>query len=182
MKLRTLLTPSLGLEAAATPDERLKSFKLIYETYEPYVRRTLFWLVPKDAVDDLVQETFIRIWNKHASFRAESSPKTWIYRIAVNIAYDFLRKNRHVHTAVEDMIEGPSLTSERDVFLQHLIQKGLEILSPKHRIVFVLFYQQELTLEEISKTLRLPQGTVKSRLFHARSAYLQYLEKNGVTL
>lgn len=147
-----------------------EDFKNIYLKHEGMVRAVIYQMAGKTALDDLVQETFLNVWKSLAQFRQESSLKTWIYKIATNVALEYLRKNRN-KTLFENKhsIEGDE-KSYTDTGLQNkdLIEKGLSHLSVDHKAVLVLAYLHELTVQEISEILNIPLGTVKSRLHHAK--------------
>lgn len=157
----------------------LKNFEELYVKYNSYVRKTIFWMAPQSAVDDLVQEVFIKIWNNINKFRERSQLKTWIYRITINTTIDFLRKNKNLAEIDNDAIGSSSF--EADAAVREIIRNGILKLSEIHRTVFVLFYKEELLISEISEVLDISEGTVKSRLHTARSEFIQYLQKNGVS-
>ncbi len=156
-------------------------FKTIYTDYEKYVRSTLYWLVGENAVDDLLQEVFVKIWKNLSKFRNDSTIKTWVYRITINTAYDYFRKEKKQKlSAFDSVVSGNSPSIENAIVIKDIIKKGILMLPYKQRCVFVLFYKEDLNTEEISKALNLPVGTVKSRLFNGRSIFIEYLKKNGV--
>lgn len=167
-----------------TEGTRLEQFEALYTALNHYVRKTLFWLVGREHANDLLQEVFIKVWNNLDKFRQESSIKTWVYRITVNVAHDHMRKNKNslkevADYTVEDIQSGSSI--ETELMNKKIIRRGILALPPKQRVVFVLFYQQDLSLEDIAKALSLPEGTVKSRLHNARDLFKESLRKNGVT-
>src|SRR5688500_9771440 len=144
MSVTTLHSATKTLGAVSGSEDRLPRFQSVYEAHQAYVRKTLFWLVPREAVDDLVQDVFIKIWKKLDTFREESSLKTWIHRITATTAYDFLRSRRNegLTDGIEAHGEIESGEAERDPALQLLIRRGLAVLPVKQRMVFVLFYKQ----------------------------------------
>jgi RNA polymerase sigma-70 factor, ECF subfamily len=134
-------------------------------------------------LDDLVQDSFVRIWKGINRFDNKSQLKTWIYRIVINTCIDHFRKNKN--------IQNESLLKEdvpvRDLSMcnldnRDLVQKGLAELSLEHRTVLVLHCMEELTINEVAEISNVPAGTVKSRIFHAKKAMLVFLKKMGVTL
>ena len=83
-----MLFPSAGV----TQDELLLLFKEQYLKEKSFVRSSIYWMVNSSDVDDLVQETFLKAWKCFKKFEAKSSFRTWVYRIAMNITYDYLKK------------------------------------------------------------------------------------------
>ena len=153
-------------------------FQNLYLEYRDFVRRSIYWMVGEAAVDDLVQETFIKVWRKSHLFKGESSVKTWIYRIAMNTAKDYWRKHsRSLEFSLE--AEGEQGIESR-LIVSQIIDLSILQIPYKQRSCFVLYYKMELTIEEISKSLRIPQGTVKSRLNKARILFVQQIKKHGV--
>ena len=171
-------------------------FKKLYQRHHHKVRSTLYQLCGSDGLDDLVQDVFLRAWKGLAKFRQSAQFSTWLYRIAFNVASDrrkSLAKMRSRNISVEDdQLENladdviaresdqqPSLTQ---MHYQDLMQRGLAKLSEDHRAVLVLHDLEELPQKDIAEILSIPVGTVKSRLFHARSAIKKFLEAQGVEL
>jgi len=181
--------PSL-FETIETPlllekkERRLDLFKNFYDTHYNYVKRVLYWLIDKNDIEDQTQEVFIKIWRSFEKFKAKSSEKTWLYRITINTAYDYLRKNKNKNFCdfnEEFMNSSNNQTSiDEDLHMKMLIKKGLNTLPIKQRLPFLLFYKENLNLEEVAKTLRLSKGTIKSRLFHSRKNFITFMNKNGV--
>jgi RNA polymerase sigma-70 factor (ECF subfamily) len=130
---------------------------------------------------DAAQEAFIRAWNHLASFKAGTSLRNWIYRIAVNAALDVLRRNRktdevEIETlAMPDPQPGPEtalMQKERAVAVQTALLK----LTETSRSVLVLREYGELSYQEIATALDIPLGTVMSRLNYARQQLRHLLE------
>lgn len=187
--------PDLSLVQACLQGDSY-AFKKLYQRHHQKVRSTLFQLCGSDGLDDLVQDVFLRAWKGLPKFRQTAQFATWLYRIAFNVASDrrkVLAKMRSQSISVED----EQLANLADVDLgrnsdyqpaltqmhyQDLMQRGLAHLSDDHRAVLVLHDLEELPQKEIAEILAIPVGTVKSRLFHARSAIKKFLEAQGVEL
>ena len=158
-------------------------FHEIYQKYHPLVRSVLYKINGPVELEDLVQETFIRVWKGLEQFHHAAQLKTWIYRIAVNIAIDYQRKNKKksfpfpLEWEAKDETQKASAISNRD-----LVQKGLEHLTLPHRTVLVLYCMEERTIDEIAQILETSPGTIKSRLFYAKKTMLEYFQKMEVTL
>ncbi len=143
---------------------------------------------------DLSQEVFIKAWNALPKFEAKARFSTWLYRIAHNVVYDFVRK-RKIDSAGElndeiferERIDSASFTtpsggeSPDDTMVQGelrvKIQIALDKLSPEHREVVLLKDVQGLSYKEIADVMSSTLGTVMSRLFYARQK-LQALLKD----
>lgn len=170
-----LLNIAMGKEVSSE-EELLFRFKEYYLTERDFVRNAIYWMVRSDVVDDLVQETFVKAWKNFRKFEENSRFRTWIYRIAMNVTYDYLKKNssNELKELTEVEIKG------EDIALKDLIDKGLLQLTIEQREVFILFYKMNYKQSEIAELLKIPAGTVKSRLFHAREVFEKYLKENGV--
>lgn len=154
----------------------------------------------KEDAWDMAQEALVRVYQRLGEFRGDSSFQTWVYRIATNVCVDELRKRRRQRFAnvsldepfaVEDgemgrqfadMGERPDEYVERQD-TNRMVQQALSRLDDEHRTVLVLRQYQEMSYEEIATTLRLPLGTVKSRINRALTALKEIffsLEQNGM--
>ena len=137
-------------------------------------------------VCDVVQEVFIKVFRKIGAFRGDSSLKTWIYRIAVNEAYNYQRwfsRHRRPEVGLESD-DADSLSyyqtladpgrSPLDCAVDHeqhaLVEAALNRLNPSFRTAVVLRDIEELSYEEIAVILQVALGTVKSRILRGREA------------
>lgn len=152
-------------------------FPAFYHAHERLIRGTLFHLVQKDDLDDLVQQTFIRCWENRDQFEGRSKPGTWIVRIAMNLAHDHWRKNK---APLLGSVEHQEVAANVRFENRQAIECALSYLSFEHRSMIVLMYFNELTLEEISEATGDKVGTVKSRLHYARSELRRVLIKLGI--
>jgi RNA polymerase sigma-70 factor (ECF subfamily) len=157
------------------------------EAYGVLVRRYQDRLYPTvlrlagcaEDAQDVLQEAFLRGYEKLGKFHGDSSFYTWIYRIAVNIALSGRRRRRPVsrlsegrngepaEPPVDPRDNDPSLPMER-VERERIIQDALNLLAPDHRAVVVMKEFDGLRYEEIGAMLGIPVGTVRSRLHRAR--------------
>lgn len=156
---------------------------------EPHLGRLYNYIArligdPADA-EDLTQEVLLRVHRALGSFRGGASFQTWLYRIATNLVVDAMRqrsRERARVSSLDDPLQAQQGELAREIpdterepwertqaaELSEVVQDAIQSLSPKLRSVVVLFDIQGLTYEEIAETLRVPLGTVKSRLFNAR--------------
>ncbi|MFO0953651.1 MAG: sigma-70 family RNA polymerase sigma factor [Isosphaeraceae bacterium] len=157
------------------------------EAYGELVRRYQDRLYPTvlrltgcaEDAQDLLQEAFLRAYEKLSRFHGDSSFYTWIYRIAVNLALSGRRRKRPVvrldegrrgepaEPPVDPRETDPSLPLER-LERERIIQDALNALAPDHRAVVVMKEYDGLRYEEIGAVLGVPVGTVRSRLHRAR--------------
>lgn len=154
-----------------------QGFEAIYHEYSLYVRRTLYWVGGPEVLDDLVQETFVRVWKALPKFKQQSTMKTWIYRIAMNVAYDSLRKKKDIYKGVEPKKSSNDFES---LEMSQVIDRCILAIPLKRRSVFVLHYKMELSVEETAEALKVSQGTIKSRLHKARQEFKNNLKAHGV--
>lgn len=160
----------------------MSDFVNIYNSYNLQVRSILFrYSGSEEQLDEMVQETFIKIWKNFSKFSGNSSLKTWIYRVAVNSAIDYLRKHkRHSNSVSYDESLSSTKSNEQVIINQQLITTSLQSLSSTQRQVIILAIYQELKLTEIAQVLEIPIGTVKSRLHNAKLELLKSFKSHGI--
>ncbi|MGA7932694.1 MAG: sigma-70 family RNA polymerase sigma factor [Kovacikia sp.] len=161
-------------------------FRLLYRRHQQRVRSILYQLCDPSALDDLVQEVFLRAWKGLPKFRQSAQFSTWLYRIAWNVASDQRQAAAQGRTRLQVLTRNATTYQDApDVMQLHyqdLVQRGLTQLSFDHRTILVLHDLEEVPQKEVAEILEIPVGTVKSRLFHARAAMRQFLQKEGVQL
>ena len=128
-----------------------------------------------EAAEDVMQETFVRALERIEQFRSDADVATWLYRIAVNVCLDNLRRDaRRRARPIEEASEVagcPKLI--RDVerrWMLDAVDRGLERLKPEHRLLIILRDLEEMSYDEIGAVTGLPIGTISSRLNRARQA------------
>jgi len=168
------------------------AYEILLQRYQQPVYNLVYRLMndPSDA-SDIVQEVFLKVFKNIGNFRGNSSLKTWIYRIAVNEAYNHRRwfsrhQRREVALGPEeglrtyaDSLADPSRTpfdqaADHETFA--LVEAALDKLNPKFRAVVVLRDIEDLSYEEIATVLDVSIGTVKSRILRGREALRKILE------
>lgn len=196
------MTTDAGLAQEAVEDlvERAKAgdrpaFGQLVEVYQDkiygYVSRMLG---DPDEAEDVAQETFVRAYRSLPHFRGAASFHTWLYRIASNLAIDVARRNRRQSTgnfSLDEPLESEEGDYEREIAdesgspeqltqrreMQELVRQAVAELPEKLRAVVVLYELQGESYEDIAEILGCPLGTVKSRLFNARSQLKDMLEQ-----
>jgi RNA polymerase sigma-70 factor (ECF subfamily) len=153
------------------------AFGLLVKMYEKKVHNLAYQFTRNDAVaDDLAQEVFLKAYFALPKFRGQSEFGTWLYRIGVNHIKDYLRKKpRELPLTVvpEDRAGGAEARAAEQEAREAderraVVMACLAELPARHRIIITLRDLQGLSYDEISKTLKISQGTVDSRLFRAR--------------
>ena len=112
--------------------------------------------------EDAVQETLRRAWEKRDRLRDQEAVRVWLIRILLNVCHDIQKANKRM-MPVERIPEHAEQQEE------HTLLDGLMTLPPKYRTVIVMHYVEDMEVAEISYILRIPQGTVKSRLARGRN-------------
>jgi len=167
-----------------------KAFDEIVRRYQRQVANIIYLtLGSREEVDDLSQEVFVRVYRSLERFEFDSSLYSWIYRIAVNLCIDEIRKKRirkliPLEFITEKKLEREKRTKETatgaDELLlkekKEVIRRALERLSPIHRTVILLREYQDLSYGEIAKTLGISPQAVKSRIFRAREELREMLK------
>ncbi|OGC94599.1 MAG: hypothetical protein A2142_06930, partial [candidate division Zixibacteria bacterium RBG_16_48_11] len=157
----------------------LSAFEEIVKRYQ----KRIFYLAYRmtkdfDASDDIAQETFIKAYQNIGSFKESFSFYTWIYRIGMNLAINYLRRQKFLvrEQEVDDfqqLIDSQMATgqqndrSEEEELLEDL-KKEIELLPVDFKSVLVLKIYENLSCTEIASILKIPLGTVLSRLARAR--------------
>lgn len=157
-----------------------EAFGVLVTRYQDRLYPTIFRLTGcADEARDLLQDAFLRAFEKLDRFQGESSFYTWIYRIAVNLALSGRRRRRPLlrlgREPGEVPVDPPAESAETDPSAplqraerDRLIQDALNALAPDHRAVVVMKEFDGLQYEEIGAMLEIPIGTVRSRLHRAR--------------
>ena len=170
------------------------AFEALVTAYQKQVYNLALRTVgnPEDAAD-LSQEAFLRAYRSIASFRGDSKFSVWLYRLTTNICIDFLRSKGRKPTVSLTMENDDEETQELDVAddrfdpeenfqraeLQRAVQRGLNSLPEEFRTILILRELEGMSYAEIGEILHLEEGTVKSRLFRARSRLCDFLKQDG---
>lgn len=168
------------------------AFELIMRRHNRLLFRTVRSIVKNDAeAEDVLQEAYVKIWRSLGTFRDDAKLSTWLARIAINEALGRLR--RHRATVIPLDAQGISIR-DHNVLEQHrpdhpeshvmstqmrqLLETRIDALPDAFRTVFVLRAVQELSVEETALALDIPEATVRSRFFRARSLLREALARD----
>lgn len=157
-----------------------EAFAQLVRAYSADAFRTASMVLRNRAdVEDVVQEAFLTCYRKLKYFRMESSFKTWLYRIVVNLCYDKLRKMNRESTAFSKLSlnyktgDGDMSEVENRLDLNEMIAS----LSTDQRLVLTLYYGMDLGVKKVAEILGVPVGTVKSRLNSSRNLLKERMER-----
>jgi RNA polymerase sigma-70 factor (ECF subfamily) len=171
------------IERARNGDE--EAFVLIYENYSPQIHRYVYRLVGNaELADDITQETFLKAFQGIKSIARDSNISAWLYRIASNACFDVLRRRKLIlwlpileHDDKSDEFTSDDFTPQ--VIESQIVRRTLREISPALAVCLVLRSVEGFSCEEIAEILKIPKGTVFSRLARAREAFIQAYKANA---
>lgn len=151
---------------------------LIAEYGDSILRMCYLYLKDYHLAEDVVQETFIQVYNHYDSFRQKSSVRTWIIQIAINLCKNQMR-TKWFSLGKESEFPLLSSTEAYDGILdRERLITAIGNLKPDYREAILLFYYQELSVREIAQLLKKKENTVKQRLKRAREQLKQELKED----
>ena len=163
------------------------AFNFLMNKYYSRVYASLFSFTKShEDSEDLTQMTFLKVWQQITTFRGDSAFFTWVYRIAINLAKNYVSsanfKKQKINTSIEEAeIEIKSFDdSELSLIHEqslHKIRNFIDSLPESLRTAFTLREQDGLSYEEIGKITNTPIGTVRSRIFRARESILDHINQ-----
>lgn len=173
MKNPRITPEEIGIIKKAQAGDK-SAFSALYYKYKPFVENVLYqYIKDMDEARDMANFVFTKVHEKLSMFTAYDSFGGWLRIITSRIAIDYLR-TRHGQTQAieEERLSSDMLGSTEDDLVNHLTQKQIlaefEKLPETTRKVFMLFYEDNMTVEEISEALKIPKGTIKSTLSRTR--------------
>ena len=157
-----------------------KAFDKLVMKYQSPIRRFFLNQTLGDGPlsDDLAQECFIKAYVNITQFKGLSGFSTWLYRIAYNVYYDHVRRNKL--TSDIDTVEVRRMNAGQSVIGERIdIYGALEILSETERTCITLQLMDGQPIDKIADITHFPQGTVKSHLSRGKQKLAIYLKQNG---
>lgn len=168
-------------------DERTfeRGFRLLMQQY----KQRLYWQIRRmvqthEDADDVLQNTFIKIYRGILRFEGKSKLHTWLYRIAANETISFLQsKNRHAGASLDEIAAAVAGRLQADPWFdgdetQRRLQQAVGLLPEKQRAVFVLRYYDEMPYEEMSAVLNTSVGALKASFHHAVKKIETFFREN----
>lgn len=168
-----------------SPDTQELAFRNLMSLY----KKRLYWHIRKivlshDDADDVLQNTFIKVYKNIHNFKEDSKLYSWIYRIATNESLSFIKaraKKQHVdiselqHKMVDQLTNDIHYTGDE---IQLLLQKAIVTLPRKQQLVFNMKYFDEMKYDEMSEILDTSVGALKASYFHAVKKIEKHLKTN----
>ena len=167
------------LIAVAAGDRR--ALEQLYLGYHRRLARFLSRFTQRyENVEEIINDTFMVVWQRAHDFRRASRVSTWIFGIAYRTALKSIRRQKN-HTAARSLDESPELAVDPvlDTEVEDWVTHGLNCLPIEQRLTLELAYHMGHSMEEIAEITGAPVGTVKARMFHARQKLRQYLPTLG---
>ncbi|SCI82168.1 RNA polymerase sigma factor sigV [uncultured Clostridium sp.] len=141
-------------------DEEIKA--LLLNNYESYYRLAYSYVRNQEDAMDIVQESAYRAIKNSSSVKQAEYAATWVYRVVINTALDFIRKNRKETVGIEDVD-----SAHEDRYMDFDVWDSLEKLDEKDRTIIILRYFEDRKLEDIARIINENVNTVKTRLYRA---------------
>ncbi len=171
---------------------------LVWRWEKPLYNFVYKYVGDATLAEDLVQDTFLKVLKSIRRYTYQGSLSTWLYRIAINLCKDHLKRKRlpmvSMHdyyttgsgerVYVQDRVRDETARTDESLKAEEreeLVRRLLAGLPEEERIVILLKEYQELTFREIAEVLDVPDGTVKSRLYHGLRSMRESLERTGIT-
>lgn len=166
-------------------ESRAKAFEVLVNTY----KERLYWHIRRivldhDDTDDVLQNTFIKVYRNIDGFKGESKLYSWLYRIATNESLTFLKqKSKKAGISDEELKNRMVENLQADVYfegdeIQLKLQKALVTLPDKQKLVFTMKYFQEMKYEDISEVLETSVGALKASYHLAVKKIESYLKED----
>lgn len=172
-----------------SPSQKDEAFRVLVSTY----KERLYWHIRNivkshDDTDDVLQNTFIKVFRNIDKFKGDSKLYTWLYRIATNEAITFINKRaKRQHITNEELQQQTLEKLQTDVYfegdaIQLQLQKAIATLPDKQQLVFNMKYFEEHTYEELSEILETSVGGLKSTYHIAVKKITAYIKGNETIL
>ena len=148
----------------------------LFDRHRRMVYRTALAITnDEDSAADLLQDVFLRLYRFANRVDSSRPLEPWLYRVTTNLAYTYMKRRKRWWRALKDMADilareskpsSEKLAEKEEELLW--VRKGIASLPITHRVVIVLYYVNNQSIQEISEILEIPIGTVKSRLYYGR--------------
>jgi len=176
---------TLLLQQLQSEKDKNAAFKKLISLY----KERLYWHIrhivkSHDDTDDVLQNTFIKIFKNINSFKGDSKLYSWMYRVATNEALTHIKRNSRIKNSSNEEVNQLAIDSlQSDVYfegddIQLKLQKAIATLPEKQQLVFNMKYFQELKYSELSEILETSEGALKASYHIAAKKIETYLKDN----
>ena len=176
------------LSALRDPQQKDQAFKHLVVSHQRMLYQHVRRMVPDHSdADDVLQNTFLKVWKNLDRFRGDSALKTWLFRIATNEALTLLNKRkRQAYSDVEDLQDDARHSHDGGYQpggeeIQRHLQAAIATLPEKQRLVFTLRYFEEMKYDDIAQVLNTSVGGLKANYHHAVKKIELYLSSRVQT-
>jgi len=180
----TLIAEKTLIEQLKQKDTQTRAFEVLINTY----KERLYWHIRRivldhDDTDDVLQNTFIKVFRNIEGFKGNSKLYSWMYRIGTNEALTFLKtRSKKLGVSNDELLERMANNLQADVYfegdeIQLKLQKAITTLPEKQKLVFNMKYFEELKYEEISDILETSVGGLKASYHLAVKKIENHLKK-----
>lgn len=171
----------LSLVAQVVLLKNNKAFDQLVRKYQSPIRRFFLNQTSGDSElsNDLAQDTFIKAYTSLATFKNLSNFSTWLYRIAYNVFYDYIRSRKETTGFDTHEIDALNSTEQTNVGQQMDLYQSLQQLNEMERSCITLFYMEDVSIDKIAEIIGIPAGTIKSHLSRGKAKLATYLKENG---
>ncbi len=160
------------------------AFRVVYDFYFERVNHVVMRMIGEHWRKDAVQEVFIRVFKSLHQFNTQKKFFTWLYKITMNVCFDYLKKNRHISN--NDTLESENLDEiafcsignqvfDQDDELFGIVNELMKRLGPNQRAVFMMRDIDGFEISEISQIMKCTKSTVRAQLHFARKAVRNWL-------
>ena len=175
----------LFIETLINPKTQNIAFKQLVQQYQkPLYFHIRNIVLNHDDTDDVLQNTFIKVFSNIKNFKGESKLYSWIYRIATNESLTFIEQRAKKQGISNEEVQQKAIMNlESDVYfegneIQLKLQKAIAILPEKQQLVFKMKYFEEIKYENMSEILDTSVGALKASYHHAVKKIEEYLKTN----
>lgn len=169
-------------------DGSYEAFEVIYHRYKVRLAASMLRLLKdSDAVDDLLQELFVRLWVHRDTIDPDQPIKAYLFRIAENLVYDAFRtmaKDKRAQERIQRLISESACEIEERIFAQEnrqAIEAAIAMLPPRRREVFVLCKLESKSYEEVSSLLNISLSTINDHIYKANQFLKQRLSNHVIS-
>ncbi len=164
-----------------------QAFEMLYQRHSKKLFGYAFHILKnKQTAEDVLQETFLTIWQKANTYRGEGRVVAWLFGITHNLALkaynqkstESIPETYPTTQNIENQITTQILAEHN----KHLLNQAMQQLTVEHRTILQLVFYEKMSMNEVSQICQIPVGTVKSRLNYAKQVLKGVITREGITM